>query len=154
MSETVTFKGRKTGSLAFALLCLVVAALMVWMGMRDHSFANWAVGIFMGLSAAYYALPVLTDSVYLRLDEAGLEIGSALRAKERIKWTEICALRLATGHRGLQVLEIMYASTESPTGDSRRKRKLTAEYSAPLTEILATLDMWRERHAARTAPPP
>ncbi|HKS58234.1 MAG TPA: hypothetical protein VJS12_23260 [Steroidobacteraceae bacterium] len=145
MSNEVTFIASRSNALGGVILYLGMPAFMIWIGFGKSLF-GLALIIFIGLYGAYYALVLLRpEAMYLRLDEEGLEIGGVLGGKQRIKWADMRELRLARTAKGLRVLKIFYSPPPSSTSGRPLVCSIDAEYSAPLTEILATLEQWRKR---------
>lgn len=142
MSEHVTFAGSGKNAIGWVLMCLGMIVFLLWAGFGT-SFMGWAVLVLIGVSAGYYIVPILRpDSLYLRLDENGLEIADPWLAKLRIQWSQMEELKLVPTTRGGQRLRIVYSRPNSKPG----VRTLDSDYTTPLFEILPTLKEWRQRH--------
>ncbi len=120
----------------------------------EHPFIGWACMIFFGLGIPVGLIMMFSpNSMYLRLDQEGFEMGSFVK-KTRIKWTDVAGFELAS-IRGAKMIAIMYA----PHYEAQKIGRAVAEnlsgmegaisnsYNAPLKELLETLNTWRARYS-------
>ena len=113
--------------------------------------------IFFGLGVPISLFMLLSpNSMYLRLDAEGFEMGSFVK-KTRIKWTDVEGFALGSIH-GAKMIAIIYAPhyNEQKAGRaiastlSGMEGAIANSYNAPLDEILKTLTEWRARYGQRS----
>ena len=140
MAESITFEASRGTALAMTLASLAAAIFFYFI---DRDGALWSRLSMAGCAvfAFYSAVPLMKrNSVYLRLDEHGLEIRSRARGSLQIKWRDIHDVHWDEAES--KTLRIEYWVPLA----GKRVRTIENEYTAPLSEILSTLDQWRERY--------
>ena len=155
MSESLTYRASRwkavwllLGSAAFVALGYLLRA--------EQPFIAWACMIFFGLGIPISLIMMLSpNSMYLRLDEEGFEIGSFVK-KTRMKWTDVAGFELSS-IRGARMIAIIYAphyqgqqiGRAVASGLSGMEGAISNSYNAPLDEVLETLNAWRSRYGRR-----
>ena len=148
MAESITFQASKGTALAMTLASLAAAVFFFFI---DRDGALWSRLSMAGCAvfAVYSALPLLRpNAVYLRLDEQSLEIRSRARGSLQIKWRDIHDVHWDEAES--KTLRIEYWVPLA----GKRVRSIENEYTAPLSEILATLNQWRDRYGLPRADRP
>jgi hypothetical protein len=152
MSESLTYRASRWK----AVLLLLGSAAFVAMGYflrAEGPFIAWACMIFFGLGIPVSLIMMFSpNSMYLRLDEEGFEMGSFVK-KTRIKWTDVAGFELAS-MRGARMIAIIYAphyegqqiGRAVASGLSGMEGAISNSYNAPLTEVLQTLNEWQARY--------
>jgi len=155
MADELTFRASRVKAALILLACLVFVVIGFFMR-REEPFMGWACMIFFGLGIPVSLIMLFSpSSTYLRLDPEGFEMGSFVK-KSRTRWTDVAGFELAS-IRGAKMIAIVYA----PHYEGQKVGRAVAEqlsgmegaipnsYSAPLAEILQTLNEWRARYGTR-----
>ncbi|MFN3581940.1 MAG: STM3941 family protein [Pseudomonas sp.] len=150
MARSVTFRAGKLK----ALLLLVVSILFVvagfWM-INEESVIGWLCVIFFGLGIPVALLMLLPNAIFLRIDEAGFEMGSLFKSK-KIRWEDVDGFRLESV-RGAKIILIVFTDTYAQAVKGLVSRALLAGsegaiadgFDASLGEVLDTLILWKSR---------
>jgi hypothetical protein len=139
----VTFRAHTKFAYALWGLFLLATGVSLWAFSRQLVGWGWPVGC--GLFAVLI-LPSLfrLRSLYLRVDEDGLETASRYLDKLRIHWREVEKIELVQADhdpgRGREAIRVVYSAP------ARDELLIENEYSTPLEEIRQTLDTCRERY--------
>lgn len=155
MTEPLNFRASRMK--AFWLLLAAVAFVTIGFFMRaEKPLIAWACILFFGLGIPLSLVMMFSpNSMYLRLDEEGFEMGSFFK-KNRVKWTDVAGFELAS-IRGARMIAIIYA----PHYEGQQIGRAIAEnlsgmegaipnnYNAPLDELLPTLNEWQQRYGRR-----
>ena len=152
MAESLTYHASRwkavwllLGSAAFVAIGYFLRA--------EQPFIAWACMIFFGLGIPISLIMMFSpNSMYLRLDEEGFEMGSFVK-KTRIKWTDVAGFELGS-IRGAKMIAIIYAphyegqqiGRAVASGLSGMEGAISNSYNAPLNEVLETLNNWRMRY--------
>ena len=152
MAESLTYRASRwkavwllLGSAAFVAIGYFLRA--------EQPFIAWACMIFFGLGIPISLIMMFSpNSMYLRLDEEGFEMGSFVK-KTRIKWTDVAGFELGS-IRGAKMIAIIYAphyegqqiGRAVASGLSGMEGAISNSYNAPLNEVLETLNNWRMRY--------
>jgi hypothetical protein len=149
MGRVVTFRGTrlKAGFAIFVAVCFVVTGVVI---SRKNAVLGWTFAAFWALCVPLGVIGLLPNATYLRLDEEGFEVGS-LRGGRRTKWTDVAGFRIDSVN-GARMIAVIYSSEYKQLQVTRRVvESLTGMqgaignlYNAPLEEILAALDSWRD----------
>ena len=155
MADELTFTASRSKA-AFVLLGSIAFVAIGYFMRLEKPFIGWACMIFFGLGILVGLIMVFSpNSMYLRLDTEGFEMGSFAK-KTRIKWTDVAGFELAS-IRGAKMIAIIYA----PHYAGQKAGRAIAEnlsgmegaignsYNAPLAEVLKTLNEWRTRYGTR-----
>jgi hypothetical protein len=155
MSNELTFRASRSKAVLLLLGSLAFVAIGYFLR-AEKPFIAWACMIFFGLGIPLSLFMMFSpNSIYLRLDQEGFEMGSFAK-KTRIKWTDVAGFELAS-IRGAKMIAIIYA----PHYEGQKIGRAVAEnlsgmegaiansYNAPLTEVLKTLNEWRAKHGRR-----
>ncbi len=153
MADELTFRSsRARGFLVLVLSCGFVA-LGVWLITEGELLYGWlSTGFFaLGIPVSLFMM-LSPNSLYLRLDREGFEMGSFIK-KVRVKWSDVQGFEMRRMHHN-NMIAIIYA----PQYDEQKIGRAVAStlsgmegaiannYDAPLDEILRTLNEWRARH--------
>jgi hypothetical protein len=139
----VTFRAHTKLAYAIWALFLVATVAAAWANSRKLIGWGWPLGC--GLFAILF-IPSLRRlrSLYLHLDEEGLETASHYMEKLRIRWGEVEEIEVVTTDpdpgKGREAIRIVYATP------AKNVLLIENEYSTPLEEIRQTLDTCRERY--------
>jgi hypothetical protein len=155
MAESLTYHASRwkavwllLGSAAFVAIGYFLRA--------EQPFIAWACMIFFGLGIPISLIMMFSpNSMYLRLDEEGFEMGSFVK-KTRIKWTDVAGFELGS-IRGAKMIAIIYAphyegqqiGRAVASGLSGMEGAISNSYNAPLAEVLKTLSDWHGRYGLR-----
>lgn len=137
MTTDVTFRGSTRIGHALWILGVVATAASAWAVSRHVVGWGWLFA-----SALFTFVVILTvlrlRSVYLRLDESGLEIGARYMDTMRIRWREVDNIELVEmgegPAKGREAIRIVYSTP------ARNEIVIEDEYNAPLQEILRALN--------------
>jgi hypothetical protein len=156
MADELTYRASRSKA-AFVLLASLAFVAIGYFMRLEQPFIGWACMIFFGLGIPVGLIMLFSpNSMYLRLDTEGFEMGSFVK-KTRIKWTDVAGFELAS-IRGAKMIAIIYA----PHYEGQKMGRAVAEnlsgmegaiansYNAPLDEVLKTLNEWQARYK-RTA---
>jgi hypothetical protein len=139
----VTFRAQTKVAYAIWALFLVATVATAWAFSRDLIGWGWPLGCAL---FAILFIPSLRRlrSLYLRLDEQGLETASRYMDKLRIGWSEVEEIELVSTDpdpgKGREAIRIVYSAP------AKNVLLIENEYSTPLEEIRQTLDTCRERY--------
>lgn len=155
MTEPLNFRASRMKALW--LLLGAVAFVVIGFFLRaEKPFIAWACIIFFGLGIPLSLVMMFSpNSMYLRLDEEGFEMGSFFK-KYRVKWTDVAGFELAS-IRGAKMIAIIYAphyegqqiGRAVASGLSGMEGAISNSYNAPLNEVLETLNTWQARYGRR-----
>lgn len=146
MVESITFEASRGTALAMTLASLAAAIFFYFID-RDGALWSRLSAAGCAVFAVYSAVPLLKrDTVYLRLDEHGLEIRSRARGSLQIKWRDIHDMHWDEAESKTLRIEYWVPLV------GRRVRSIENEYTAPLSEILSTLNQWRDRYGLPRTP--
>lgn len=136
LTTPITFRARTTFAYAVLILGLAGTPASAWAVSRGHIGWGWVVGCVL---FAIFCIPPLQRlrSLYLRLDEEGLETGSRHMDKVRVPWREVDKIVLVEMNegpaRGREAIRVVYSTP------ARNEFVIEDEFSAPLREILRAL---------------
>ena len=139
----VTFRAHTKFAYAIWALFLVATLAAAWAYSRKLVGWGWPLGC--GLFAILF-IPSLRRlrSLYLHLDEEGLESASHYMETLRIRWGEVEEIEVVTTDpdpgKGREAIRIVYATP------AKNVLLIENEYSTSLEEIRQTLDTCRERY--------
>jgi len=144
----VTFKASRKKALLLFLGSVCFVALGVWMS-SQKPLLGWICVAFFGLGVPVSLLMLLTNAMYLRLDEAGFELGSFFR-KHKTRWADVARFDIGS-IRGAKMITIAYARDYKRQQLGRAIASSLAgmegaipnSYDAPLADILAALNSWK-----------
>ena len=155
MAESLTFRASRMKAVWLLLASVAFVAIGYFMRI-EKPFIGWACIVFFGLGIPLSLVMMFSpNSMYLRLDEEGFEMGSFLK-KTRIRWTDVAGFELGS-IRGAKMIAIIYA----PHYEGQQMGRAVAEnlsgmegaipnnYEAPLDELLRTLNDWQQRYGRR-----
>ena len=155
MAEELTYHASRSKA-ALILLASIAFVVIGYFIRVEKPFIGWACMIFFGLGIPVALIMLFSpNSMYLRLDSEGFEMGSFVK-KTRIKWTDVAGFELAS-MRGARMIAIIYA----PHYQGQKVGRAVAEnlsgmegaiansYNVPLDELLKTLNEWRARYGPR-----
>jgi hypothetical protein len=163
MGNTLTFVASRRKALPVLIASICFVALGAWTA-SERPLLGWLMVAWFGL----VILPLLvlsllpSMSMYLRLDEEGLEMVSLLRRyKLKLKWSDVADFRmrrsLSTG--GLKCIVIIFHPEYKQRRGSRAlaaalsgmEASIGNQYDATLEQILEALTAWRHRYGRRNA---
>jgi hypothetical protein len=149
MGRVVTFRGSRLKAWAaiFVALCLVAAGVVI---SHKNAALGWAFAAFWALCVPIGVIGLLPNAAYIRLDEDGFEVGS-LRGGRKTKWTDVAGFRIDSVN-GAKMIAVIYNPEYKQLQVTRRvvgsltgmQGAIGNLYSAPLEEILAALDSWKD----------
>jgi hypothetical protein len=155
MADELTFTASRKKA-AFVLLASIAFVVIGYFMRVEKPLIGWACMIFFGLGIPLGLIMMFSpNSMYLRLDTEGFEMGSFVKTN-RIKWTDVAGFELAS-IRGAKMIAIIYA----PHYEGQKIGRAVAEnlsgmegaipnnYNAPLDELLKTLNEWQARYGRR-----
>lgn len=155
MTDQLTYHASRKKA-AFVLLASLAFVAIGYFIRVDQPLIGWACMIFFGLGMPVGLIMLFSpNSMYLRLDPDGFEMGSFVK-KTRVKWTDVAGFEPAS-IRGARMIAIVYA----PHYEGQKMGRAVAEnlsgmegaiansYDAPLDELLETLKEWRTRYGTR-----
>lgn len=153
------FRVSRWKAVVLLLGSLLLVAAGAWM-VPEQPVSGGLCVLFFGLGIPLSLWMLRSDSVYLRLDPEGFEMG-ALWRRHRTRWADVQEFRLAQirGHRLISVVyrpgyrqqRVGRALASALSGGM--ERAIGNHYDAPLDEILSALNAWRDRHGGELAPP-
>src|SRR5262245_20535442 len=152
--NSLTFAASRGKALLLLLASICFVALGAW-ATSEKPLLGWLAVAFFGLGIPLSLLMLLPNSMYLRLDEEGFEMGSFLR-KHKYKWTDVAAFEMAS-IRGAKMIAIAFhpdykqqqlgrAVAASLSG---MEGAISNSYNATLEEIVEALTTWKRRYGGR-----
>jgi hypothetical protein len=154
MDDQLTFRASRSKA-ALVMLGSLVFVIAGYFLRVEQPFMGWACMLFFGLGIPVGLIMIFSpNSMYLRLDTKGFEIGSFVK-KTRIEWGDVERFELAS-IRGAKMIAIIYSPHYAQQkigravaqGLSGMEGAIANSYNAPLTEILDVLNTWRKRYAS------
>jgi hypothetical protein len=156
MAEELTFRASRSRGLLILILSCGFVALGLWLISEGKEVIGWlSTGFFaLGIPVSIFMM-LSPNSMYLRLDHEGFEMGSFIK-KVRIKWTDVAGFEIRRLHHN-NMIEIIYA----PHYDGQHVGRAVAStlsgmegaiannYDASLDDILNTLKEWQARYGRR-----
>jgi hypothetical protein len=136
MTTDITFRGSTRVAHVLGILGVAATAASAW------AFSRGIVGWGFLFASALFTLIVIVTllrlrSLYLRLDESGLESGARYLDTLRVHWREVDNIELVEmgegPAKGRAAIRIVYSTP------ARNEFVIEDEYSAPLQEILRAL---------------
>jgi hypothetical protein len=155
MAESLTFRASRMKAVWLLLASSAFVAIGYFMR-AEQPFVAWACIVFFGLGIPLSLVMMFSpNSMYLRLDEEGFEMGSFIK-KTRIKWTDVAGFELGA-IRGAKMIAIIYAphyegqqiGRAVASGLSGMEGAIANNYNAPIDEVLTTLNEWQRRYGRR-----
>ena len=150
MNDFRTFRASKKKAFLLLLGSLVFVAAGIWMS-AEKPFLGWVCAGFFGLGIPASLFMMLPNAMFLRLDHEGFEMGSVFGG-QKIRWSEVDGFHISS-IRGTQMIEINFNEnyTRQKIGRavastvSGMEGAIANSYDAPLGEVLAALNSWKER---------
>lgn len=154
MNDTHTFRAGKVKALQLLLGSLAFVAAGIWMS-AEKPILGWICAGFFALGVPVSLLMMLPNSLFLRLDRDGFEMGS-LFGSQKILWSEVDGFRISS-IRGAKMIEIVFNENHTRQKAGRAVASAVAgmegaianSYDAPLAEVLASLNSWKHRFATQ-----
>lgn len=155
MAESLIIRASRMKAV-WLLLASVAFVAIGFLLRAEKPFIAWACIIFFGLGIPLSLVMMFSpNSMYLRLDEEALEMGSFFK-KTRIKWTDVAGFELGS-IRGARMIAIVYAPHYEGQSIGRAVAEnlsgmqgaIANNYEAPLDELLQTLNEWQQRYGRR-----
>jgi hypothetical protein len=133
------------------VISIGLVVLGAWLA-NERPVLGWLSIAFFGLGIPASLLMLRPNSTYLKLDADGIDIVSMSRHL-KLKWSEVDAFRIAHIH-GAKMIAIDYSAeyTKQKAGRavafvlSRMEGAIADHYTAPLEQVLQTLNEWKARH--------
>ena len=151
-ADSVTFRPSRPKAILFLSGCLCFLAIGIWM-VPSEPWMGWLCVGFSGIGVAVFALQLLSNKVYLRIDAQGYEM-QALFRKGRTNWRDIAHVGVGVMNHG-KVIGITYTDAYR-SRSFRRGLGITLAgmdavipntYTVPTEEIVAAMNAWRARAA-------
>ena len=154
MNDSHTFRASKKKAFLLLLGSLTFVAVGIWIS-AEKPLLGWICAGFFGLGIPASLFMMLPNAMFLRLDPEGFEMGSVFGAK-KILWSEVNGFRISS-IRGVQLIEIVFNENYARQKIGRAVASTVSgmeggipnNYDAPLEEVLAALNSWKERFAAQ-----
>ena len=133
---------------------LVIGDCSSWLTTENPVLGWLCIGFFaLGIPASLFMLR--PNSTYLKLDADGIDVVSMSRHL-KLKWADVDAFRMARIH-GAKMIAIEYSEEYTKQRAGRAvalalagmEGAIADHYSAPLEQVLQTLNEWKARHAGR-----
>jgi hypothetical protein len=158
MANELTFRASRSKGLLILMVSCGFVALGVWLISEGEQLYGWlSAGFFaLGIPASLFML-LSPNSLYLRLDREGFEMGSFIK-KVRVRWTDVQGFEMRRMHHN-NMIAIIYAQHYEDQKIGRAvastlsgmEGAIANNYDRPLDEILRTLDEWLGRYGGRQA---
>lgn len=136
LATPITFRARTTFASGLWILALAGTPASAWAVSRGHIGWGWIV-VFIVFAILFIPPLQRLRSLYLRLDEEGLETGSRHMDKVRVPWREVDKVELVEmgegPARGREAIRIVYSTP------AKNEFVIEDEFSAPLRDILRAL---------------
>ncbi|HZN37158.1 MAG TPA: hypothetical protein VFD82_00055 [Planctomycetota bacterium] len=153
MPDELTYRSSPSKGLQLVVLSGGFVALGFWLATRGLDLVDWLAAGFFALGTAIGLLMILwPNSMHLRLDAEGFEIGSFAK-KFRVRWSDVQGFEMRSMHQN-KMIAIVYAPHYSAQRIGRAvastlsgmEGAIANMYNAPLDEILDVLNEWRARY--------
>lgn len=154
MDTPVIFLGSRKKALMVLALSIGFVFLGSWLT-TENPVLGWLCIAFFALGIPASLFMLRPNSTYLKLDADGIDVVSMSR-HHKLKWVDVDAFRMARIH-GAKMIAIEYSEEYTKQRAGRAvalalagmEGAIADHYSAPLEQVLQTLNEWKARHAGR-----
>ena len=154
ISCAVIFRGSRKKALLLLLISIGFVLIGAWM-ITEMPILGWLWIAFFGLGIPASLVMLSPNSTYLKVDDDGIDLVTMFRHL-KLQWADVDGFRMASIH-GTKMIAVEYSLQYTKQSTARAvastlsgmEGAIADHYSAPLEQVLQTLNEWKARHGRR-----